>query len=168
MRFGARCNPVQPLFSINKAYNACVVFYLVCYKENCSSHMPNTHVLLLINGCKRKQHNRRHIWSHMESELSLKDSVLDCAFVTNYTRKTALVFNTRQKLLSISVISQCYNSLWPDTITLWTRGQRWDLGVIYCDLSPAGQSPMYANHFGLTLSVPFKIYCNQWGWNFFL
>lgn len=44
------------------------------------------------------------------------------------------------------VISGCYNSLCSGTITLWTRGQRGDLGVIYCDLSPAGQSPIYANH----------------------
>lgn len=63
------------------------------------------------------------------------------------------------------VISQCYNSLWLDTITLWTRGQRGDLGVIYCDLSLAGQSSMYANHSGLTLSVPFEIYHDQWSWN---
>lgn len=71
----------------------------------------------------------------------------------------------RTERLKPLVISECYNSLWSDTITLWTLGQRGDLGVIYCDLSPAGQSPIYANHSGLTLSVAFEIYHDQWGWN---
>lgn len=71
----------------------------------------------------------------------------------------------RTERLKPWVISECYNSLWLDTITSWTRGQRGDLGVIYCDLSPAAHSPIYANHSGLTLSVAFEIYHDQWGWN---
>lgn len=79
--------------------------------------------------------------------------------------ETTNALNNRQNRLKPLVISQCYNSLWLNTITLWTRGQRGDLGVIYCDFTPTGQSPMYANHSGLTLSVPFQIYHDQWGWN---
>lgn len=80
---GGFCSPAQPRSSIDKSTEGLLVSCdgLACYKEKRFPHNPSMRVLLLINCCKRKQHNRRRIWSHMESRLSSKDSVLSCAFV---------------------------------------------------------------------------------------